>query len=80
MDINECEVLPNGGCTEQRECENTMGSFVCGPCTEPGQIADGPTECLVSDPCVAGIHDCEKLDYCINYDIGEFRCQVCVCV
>ncbi|RWS24764.1 cartilage oligomeric matrix protein-like protein, partial [Leptotrombidium deliense] len=32
VDINECELKPNGGCVEHSRCVNTPGSFTCGDC------------------------------------------------
>lgn len=63
---------------EQRECENTMGSFVCRPCSEEGYTEDGPAGCKIGNPCLAGLHDCELVDYCVNHAIGEFHCMVSV--
>ncbi len=74
-DINECQQSPNGGCSDLRECENTMGSFQCGPCP-PGYVEDGDFNCRFSDPCAAGVHNCQKTEYCNNHAVGEFHCFV----
>jgi hypothetical protein len=58
-----------------RECENTMGSFVCGPCP-PGYSEVGQFECQFTDPCSAGVHNCALEEYCINHRDGEFYCYV----
>lgn len=58
-----------------RECENTMGSYVCGPCPS-GYVEDGPFGCIFADPCGAGLHDCQKLEYCNNYAVGHYHCFV----
>ena len=74
-DINECTLTHNGGCHELRECINTAGSFECGPCID-GYIDDGDKGCKFADPCAAGVHNCEKTEYCINHRLGEFYCEV----
>ena len=68
-------MTPNGGCHELRECINTAGSFECGPCID-GYVDDGATGCMFADPCAAGVHNCEKTEYCINHKLGEFYCEV----
>ena len=68
-------MLENGGCDVLRECENTMGSYICGPCV-PGYVEDGALGCKFSDPCAAGVHDCQKVEYCDNYEVGEYQCFV----
>ena len=73
--MNECTLTPNGGCHELRECINTAGSFECGPCKD-GYVDDGATGCMFADPCAAGVHNCEKTEYCINHKLGEFYCEV----
>ncbi len=78
MDVNECEVTPNGGCSELRECENTLGSYACGSCILDGYVESGPTECIVANPCAAEQHHCERTEYCVNHAIGEFHCEVCI--
>lgn len=75
MDVNECQETMNGGCSDLRECENTLGSFRCGPCPA-GYVEDGDLHCQFSDPCAAGVHNCQKMEYCNNYAIGEFHCFV----
>ena len=74
-DIDECRLSPNGGCHEIRGCVNTMGSFKCGPCPD-GYVEDGPQACQFADPCAAGIHDCQKTEYCINHDVAQYHCHV----
>ena len=74
-DVNECQVVSNGGCDERRECENTMGSFVCGPCPA-GYSEDGLFGCQFTNPCAAGVHNCEDEDYCVNHEEGQFYCYV----
>ena len=73
--MNECTLTPNGDCHELRECINTAGSFECGPCKD-GYVDDGATGCMFADPCAAGVHNCEKTEYCINHKLGEFYCEV----
>ena len=51
-----------------------QGSFECGPCSV-GYVEQGPLECLISDPCAAGVHDCEMVDYCINHQEGLYYCE-----
>ncbi|XP_023227944.1 cartilage oligomeric matrix protein-like [Centruroides sculpturatus] len=34
LDINECDEGRNGGCVENSQCVNTVGSFICGECIE----------------------------------------------
>ncbi|KAF8764313.1 Thrombospondin-4 like protein [Argiope bruennichi] len=34
LDINECDNGQNGGCVENSQCINVMGSFKCGECIE----------------------------------------------
>lgn len=34
LDLNECDDGRNGGCTENSQCINTMGSYTCGECIE----------------------------------------------
>jgi hypothetical protein len=74
LDVNECELVANGGCDEQRDCINTEGSFECGPCSE-GYVEQGPLHCVLSDPCAAGVHNCERVEYCFNPTPGEFFCE-----
>jgi hypothetical protein len=31
---------------------------------------------MFADPCAAGVHNCEKTEYCINHKLGEFYCEV----
>ena len=75
LDVNECTASLNGACHALRECENTFGSYVCGPCA-PGYVEDGPTSCKFSDPCAAGVHNCQRVEFCNNYALGEFQCFV----
>ena len=75
QDVNECQLTENGGCGELRECENLLGSHVCGPCPS-GYIEDGPLDCQFTNPCAAGVHNCQKADYCDNYAVGEYHCYV----
>ena len=75
MDVNECEDT-NGGCSELRECENTLGSFACGSCFLEGYVESGLTDCVVADPCAADMHHCAQKEYCINHAVGEFHCEV----
>lgn len=75
-DVNECQgSVPNGGCDEMRECENTMGSYVCGACP-PGYTEDGQFGCQFTNPCAADIHDCEREEYCVNHRVAEYYCYV----
>ena len=74
-DINECTLNPNTSCHELRECINTLGSYECGPCAD-GYVDDGETGCQFADPCAAGVHNCAKLEYCVNPTVGEFYCEV----
>ena len=74
--MNECEVNANGGCSELRECENTLGSFACGSCFLDGYVESGLTDCVVADPCAADMHHCAEQEYCINHAVGEFHCEV----
>ena len=74
-DVNECSLTDNGGCHELRECLNLPGSFECGPCAD-GYVDDGEKGCKFADPCAAGVHNCEKVDYCVNHQVGEFHCEV----
>ena len=62
-------------CNPLRLCINTVGSYLCGPCP-PGYANNSRTECLLTDPCAAKQHNCEKDSYCINTAVGAFRCQV----
>lgn len=74
QDINECQgSVNNGGCSELRECVNTMGSFLCGSCP-PGFVEDGSFSCQFTNPCAAGVHDCEREDYCDNHAVGQYHC------
>ncbi len=74
MDINECKEKTNGGCHEYRSCTNTPGSFICGLC-KSGYIEDGDAGCKLSDPCAAGVHNCQEDRFCHNPIPGEFYCQ-----
>lgn len=51
-----------------------QGSFECGPCSL-GYVEQGPLDCILSDPCSAGEHDCERVEYCINHEVGNYYCQ-----
>ena len=52
-----------------------QGSYHCGPCKE-GYTEDGSSGCKLSNPClVPGYHDCAEVEYCINYEVGEYFCQ-----
>lgn len=72
-DIDEC-AAPLKPCHPLRQCANTVGSYSCGPCPL-GYINDGSTQCLLKDPCVAKLHNCEKDAYCFNTALGVFKCQ-----
>uniref|UniRef100_A0AAR2KQY1 Cartilage oligomeric matrix protein n=1 Tax=Pygocentrus nattereri TaxID=42514 RepID=A0AAR2KQY1_PYGNA len=51
-DINECEIS-NGGCVENSICQNTAGSFRCGPCKPERACGNGqPNPCHASAECV----------------------------
>ncbi|MCI4392611.1 hypothetical protein PGIGA_G00147890 [Pangasianodon gigas] len=43
-DIDECQIVDNGGCTPNSYCHNTMGSFYCGEC-KPGFTGDQTSGC-----------------------------------
>lgn len=75
LDINECDDGRNGGCVENSQCMNTMGSFVCGECIEgfignqtygchphPGMCPDG-TLC-------DGNADCE-----LRRGLSRYQCR-----
>ena len=47
---------------------------MCGICIS-GYAESGQFGCVLSDPCSAGLHNCEKPEYCINHAVGEFRCE-----
>ena len=38
-------------------------------------MEDGAFNCLLSDPCAAGQHDCERAEYCVNPEKGVYYCQ-----
>ena len=73
-DIDECSVMARP-CNPLRQCTNTQGSYQCGPCP-PGYVNNSKTECLLTDPCAAKQHNCDKDTYCINTAVGAFGCQV----
>lgn len=52
----------------------SQGSFVCGPCNE-GYVERGPLNCVLADPCSADEHNCERREYCINHEVGEYYCK-----
>ncbi|KFM64245.1 Thrombospondin-4, partial [Stegodyphus mimosarum] len=75
LDINECDDGRNGGCVENSQCLNTMGSFTCGECIEgfvgnqtfgchphPGMCPDG----TVCD----GNADCE-----LRRGLSQYQCR-----
>eukprot|EP00731_Ephydatia_muelleri_P018718 Em0011g758a len=72
-DVDECSAATKP-CHPLRQCTNTAGGYSCGPCP-PGYASDGRTQCLLTDPCVAKLHNCERDAYCINTGLGAFRCQ-----
>ena len=51
-----------------------QGSFVCGPCIE-GYVEVGDLGCKLANPCAAGQHDCERIEYCVNHVVGEYYCE-----
>ncbi|KAL5466910.1 hypothetical protein EMCRGX_G031072 [Ephydatia muelleri] len=72
-DIDECAARVSP-CNSLRPCINTVGSYLCGPCPL-GYINSSRTDCLLTNPCVAKLHNCEKDEYCLNTAIGAFSCQ-----
>ena len=39
-------------------------------------MEDGESGCIFADPCAAGVHNCEIVDYCVNHIVGQFYCEV----
>eukprot|EP00043_Microstomoeca_roanoka_P015349 m.153674 g.153674 ORF g.153674 m.153674 type:complete len:1762 (-) comp16240_c6_seq2:45-5330(-) len=71
QDIDECQL---NRCGSRRNCTNTPGSFMCGPC-EPGWRETSPTsceninECAEQNPCYPGVRCTDR--------IGSFTCASC---
>lgn len=47
---------------------------MCGPCDD-GYVERGPSDCILADPCSADQHNCERTEYCINHEVGDYYCQ-----
>lgn len=73
-DINECMESENGGCSPFRNCTNTAGSYFCGPC-RTGYTEQGTHGCILTNPCQAGQHNCERNEYCHNPAPGAYYCE-----
>lgn len=72
-DIDEC-ATGTDECSEQRECINTEGSYRCEDCPA-GYVNNGKYECILTDPCLAKVHDCLLDEYCVLTNVGEFKCE-----
>ncbi|XP_043193529.1 fibrillin-2-like isoform X1 [Amphibalanus amphitrite] len=70
MDVNECLLTSNGGCSPDAQCINTEGSFKC--VCDVGFTGDGKT-CSDIDECADDPSLCEN-GHCLNYP-GSFRCD-----
>ncbi len=79
VDIDECEEETDD-CTEEEECENTVGGFEC---NDPG--CDGPEDCDPNAICAEGV--CEACDNapftsscdntCVDINTDEDYCGIC---
>ncbi|XP_026748193.2 cubilin [Galleria mellonella] len=76
-DINECQTIPNGGCSPLVACHNTIGSRICGLCP-PGYVGDGIT-CSWRGSCNINHGGCHPSAQCIeNAALGGQTAQ-CIC-
>lgn len=76
-DINECTVLPNGGCNLMVACQNTVGSRICGPCP-PGYQGDGVI-CSWRGSCSINHGGCHPSAQCVeHFPIGGQGAR-CIC-
>ena len=79
VDIDECANSFIDFCSEQSDCVNAAGSYVC-ECLDgyegDGRIDDGGTGCSDINECDAGTHNCQTdgTALCIN-QLGSFKCQ-----
>uniref|UniRef100_A0AAR2K9S8 Cartilage oligomeric matrix protein n=1 Tax=Pygocentrus nattereri TaxID=42514 RepID=A0AAR2K9S8_PYGNA len=72
-DINECEIS-NGGCVENSICQNTAGSFRCGPC-KPGFVGDQTRGCKPERACGNGQpNPCHASAECVVHRDGNIEC------
>lgn len=81
-DVDEC-ALGLHACQDGRDCENTLGSYECGPCPA-GFVKHGPLNCVpVNDPC-SGVDPCKHHALCIppsdrHTCVLESRIPACPC-
>ena len=56
-------------------CCPKQGGFTCSPCPV-GYITNGLTGCILDDPCIAGVDDCDPKALCSRLRRGQYRCEV----
>ncbi|KAM3968031.1 cubilin [Aphomia sociella] len=76
-DINECQTIPNGGCSPMVACHNTIGSRICGHCP-PGYQGDGVT-CTWRGSCNVNHGGCHPSAQCIENMALTGPMAQCVC-
>jgi Calcium-binding EGF domain/Coagulation Factor Xa inhibitory site/Complement Clr-like EGF-like/Sushi repeat (SCR repeat) len=69
IDVNECEVDDNGGCTH--ECENFEGSYRC-KCPVGFRLEEDRSSCVDVDECREHNGGCSHT--CVNL-LGDFECH-----
>ncbi|XP_072182297.1 uncharacterized protein [Diadema setosum] len=72
-DIDEC-ATDNGGCDDDVECTNTVGSYMCGTCP-PGYVGNNVAGCSPGDYCILNLHDCDSHAACTSTGAGTFTCE-----
>ncbi|XP_030647646.1 thrombospondin-4a [Chanos chanos] len=74
-DIDECQVLENGGCTPNSHCHNTEGSYYCGACKD-GFTGDQTRGCRGERVCGNGKENpCDPNAECIVERDGSISCR-----
>lgn len=53
----------------------TQGSYTCADCPA-GYENNGLYNCILTDPCLARVHNCLFDNYCVLTSVGEFKCEV----
>ncbi|XP_059051310.1 cubilin-like [Achroia grisella] len=76
-DINECQTIPNGGCSPLVACHNTIGSRICGLCP-PGYQGDGIT-CSWRGSCSINHGGCHPSAQCIENMAFGGQIAQCLC-
>ncbi|XP_014256700.1 cartilage oligomeric matrix protein [Cimex lectularius] len=73
-DINECDDGRNGGCTQNSICQNTEGSFTCGPCLS-GFVGNQTHGCRsMPGLCPDGTH-CDPNAQCYRIGLDRYGCK-----